>query len=54
MYRAGGTTSSRRSHQLARSWRDLHVVAQAASVAPDWYITTGQAFLGLDPGDRLL
>src|SRR5207253_1674063 len=29
MYRAGGTTSNERSHQLARCWRDLHVVAQA-------------------------
>jgi indole-3-acetate monooxygenase len=54
MYRAGGTTSSKRTHQLARCWRDLHVVAQAASVGPDWYPLTGRAFLGLDPGPRLL
>jgi indole-3-acetate monooxygenase len=54
MYHAGGTTSSRRNHPLARCWRDLHVVAQAASVGPEWYLTTGQVFLGLDPGDRLL
>ena len=53
MYRAGGTTSSQRSHQLARCWRDLHVVAQAASIAPDWYALTGRAFLGLEPGPRL-
>jgi hypothetical protein len=26
MYRAVGTTSSKRTHQLARCWRDLHVV----------------------------
>ena len=54
MYRAGGTTSSKRTHQLARCWRDLHVVGQAASVAPDWYPLTGRVFLGLDPGPRLL
>jgi alkylation response protein AidB-like acyl-CoA dehydrogenase len=53
MYRAGGTTSSQRTHQLARCWRDLHVVAQAASVAPEWYALSGRALLGLDPGPRL-
>jgi alkylation response protein AidB-like acyl-CoA dehydrogenase len=53
MYRAGGTTSSKRTHQLARCWRDLHVVGQAASTAPDWYPLTGRVFLGLDPGPRL-
>jgi alkylation response protein AidB-like acyl-CoA dehydrogenase len=54
MYRAGGTTSSKRTHQLARCWRDLHVVGQAASVAPDWYPLAGRALLGLDTGPRLL
>lgn len=53
VYRAGGTTSSQRSHQIARCWRDLHVVAQAASIAPDWYALTGRAFLGLDTAPRL-
>jgi alkylation response protein AidB-like acyl-CoA dehydrogenase len=53
VYRAGGTTSSQRTHQLARCWRDLHVVAQAASIAPEWYALTGRALLGLDPGPRL-
>jgi alkylation response protein AidB-like acyl-CoA dehydrogenase len=53
MYRAGGTTSSQRAHQIARCWRDLHVVAQAASTAPDWYALTGRVLLGLDPGPRL-
>jgi indole-3-acetate monooxygenase len=53
MYRAGGTTSSQRTHQLARCWRDLHVVSQAASIAPDWYPLIGRAFLGLDAGPRL-
>jgi alkylation response protein AidB-like acyl-CoA dehydrogenase len=54
MYRAGGTTSSKRTHQLARCWRDLHVVGQAASIAPDWYPLVGRTLLGLDPGARLL
>jgi alkylation response protein AidB-like acyl-CoA dehydrogenase len=54
MYRAGGTTSSTRTHRLARCWRDLQVVGQAASVAPDWYGLAGKALLGLDPGPRLV
>src|SRR5262249_55137528 len=53
MYRAGGTTSSQRTHQIARCWRDLHVVAQAASISPEWYTLTGRAFLGLDSAPRL-
>jgi indole-3-acetate monooxygenase len=53
VYRAGGTTSNQRTHQLARCWRDLHVVAQAASVAPEWYPLVGRALLGMDPGARL-
>jgi alkylation response protein AidB-like acyl-CoA dehydrogenase len=53
MYRAGGTTSSRRTHQLAHCWRDLQVVGQAASVAPEWYALTGRAFLGMDTEPRL-
>jgi indole-3-acetate monooxygenase len=53
MYRAGGTTSSQRTHQLARCWRDLHVVAQAASVSPEWYPLVGRTFLDVDAGPRL-
>jgi alkylation response protein AidB-like acyl-CoA dehydrogenase len=53
VYRAGGTTSNQRTHQLARCWRDLHVVAQAASIMPEWYALAGRALLGLDPGPRL-
>jgi hypothetical protein len=53
MYRAGGTTSSSRGHQIAHCWRDLHVVAQAASTAPEWYAIAGKVLLGLDPGPRL-
>jgi len=54
MYRAGGTTSSKRTHRLARCWRDLQVVGQAASVAPEWYALSGKALLGLEPGPRLI
>jgi alkylation response protein AidB-like acyl-CoA dehydrogenase len=54
MYRAGGTTSSKRTHQLARCWRDLHVVGQAASIAPDWYPVVGRVLLGLDTSPRLV
>ena len=53
MYRAGGTTSSQRSDRLAHCWRDLHVVAQAASIMPEWYALAGRTLLGLDPSPRL-
>lgn len=53
VYRAGGTTSSQRSHRLARCWRDLQVVGQAASIMPEWYALAGRAFLGLEPSPRL-
>jgi indole-3-acetate monooxygenase len=53
VYRAGGTTSSQRTHQLARCWRDLHVVAQAASIAPEWYPLVGRTLLGIDASPRL-
>ena len=33
-------------------WRDLQVVGQAATLAPEWYPIGGRAFLGLDPGPR--
>ena len=53
MYRSGGTTSNQRTHPLAHCWRDLHVVAEAASVMPDWYAVAGRALLGLDASPRL-
>jgi alkylation response protein AidB-like acyl-CoA dehydrogenase len=53
MYRVGGTTSSQRTQRLARCWRDLQVVGQAASVMPEWYPLTGRVLLGLDAGTRL-
>jgi alkylation response protein AidB-like acyl-CoA dehydrogenase len=53
VFRAGGTTSTERSHPLARCWRDLQVIGQAASTAPEWYPIAGRALLGLDPGPRL-
>jgi alkylation response protein AidB-like acyl-CoA dehydrogenase len=53
MYRAGGTTSNQRTHHLARCWRDIHVVGQAASIMPEWYPLAGRVFLGLDASPRL-
>jgi len=37
-------------HHLLDIWN----VRQAASVAPEWYALTGKAFLGLEPGPRLI
>src|SRR4029077_2946628 len=53
MYRHGGSTSSRRESRLAECWRDLHVVAQAVTLLPEWYPIGGRALLGMDPGPRL-
>jgi alkylation response protein AidB-like acyl-CoA dehydrogenase len=54
MYRAGGTTSSERTHPLARCWRDLQTVGQAVAVMPEWYPLAGRIFLGLEPHPRLM
>lgn len=53
MYRHGGSTSFKTGSRLAEVWRDLQVVGQAATLAPEWYPIGGRAFLGLDPGPRL-
>ena len=53
MYRHGGSTSFLRESRLAECWRDLHVVGQTVTLAPEWYPIGGRAFLGLDPGPRL-
>jgi alkylation response protein AidB-like acyl-CoA dehydrogenase len=53
VYRQGGSTSYRRESRLAECWRDLHVVGQAVTVAPEWYPMGGRVFLGMDPGPRL-
>ena len=53
MYRHGGSTSFKTESRLAEVWRDLQVVGQAATLAPEWYPIGGRAFLGLDPGPRL-
>jgi alkylation response protein AidB-like acyl-CoA dehydrogenase len=53
MYRHGGSTSFKRESRLAECWRDLHVVGQTATVAPEWYPIGGRALLGMDPGPRL-
>jgi len=53
MYRHGGSTSFKRESRLAECWRDLHVVGQTVTVAPEWYPIGGRALLGMDPGARL-
>src|SRR5688572_886974 len=53
MYRHGGSTSYRRESRLAECWRDLHVVGQAVTIAPEWYPIGGRVYLGMEPGPRL-
>jgi alkylation response protein AidB-like acyl-CoA dehydrogenase len=53
VYRAGGSTSFMRESRLAECWRDLHVVGQTVTIAPEWYPIGGRVYLGLDPGSRL-
>ncbi len=53
MFRAGGSTSTEHGQRLERCWRDLNVVAQAATVVPEWYPVTGRVFLHLEPDPRL-
>jgi indole-3-acetate monooxygenase len=53
VYRHGGSTSFKRESRLAECWRDLHVVGQTATIAPEWYPIGGRAYLGMDPGPRL-
>ena len=53
VYRQGGSTSYRRESRLAECWRDLHVVGQAVTLAPEWYPMGGRVFLKMDPGPRL-
>jgi len=53
MYRHGGSTSFERESRLAECWRDLHVVGQTVTIAPEWYPIGGRIFLGMDPGPRL-
>src|SRR4029450_4610502 len=53
MYRHGGSTSFQRDSRLAECWRDLHVVAQAVTLAPEWYPIGGRVYLGMDAGPRM-
>jgi len=53
MYRHGGSTSFKRESRLAECWRDLHVVGQTVTIAPEWYPIGGRVLLGIDPGSRL-
>jgi len=53
MYRHGGSTSFERESRLAECWRDLQVVGQTVTLAPEWYPIGGRVYLGMDPGPRL-
>jgi indole-3-acetate monooxygenase len=53
VYRLGGSTSFKRETRLAECWRDLHVVGQTVTIAPEWYPIGGRAFLGMDTGPRM-
>lgn len=53
VYRHGGSTSFKRESRLAECWRDLHVVGQTVTIAPEWYPIGGRVHLGMDPGPRL-
>ena len=53
VYRHGGSTSFKRDSRLAECWRDLHVVGQTVTIAPEWYPIGGQVYLGMDSGPRL-
>jgi alkylation response protein AidB-like acyl-CoA dehydrogenase len=53
VYRHGGSTSFKRESRLAECWRDLHVVGQTVTIAPEWYPIGGRVYLGMDPGSRL-
>src|SRR5262249_60426008 len=49
VYRQGGSTSYRRERRLAECWRDLHVVGQAVTLAPEVYPHGGGGSLDNDP-----
>ncbi|MGE5271301.1 MAG: acyl-CoA dehydrogenase family protein [Thiohalocapsa sp.] len=53
MYRHGGSTSFKRASRLAECWRDLQVVGQTVTLAPEWYPIGGRVYLGIDAGPRL-
>src|ERR1700722_1397150 len=52
-YSLGGSTSFKHKTRLAECWRDLHVVGQTVTIAPEWYPIAGRVLLGMDPGSRL-
>jgi indole-3-acetate monooxygenase len=53
VYRLGGSTSFKTESRLAECWRDLHVVGQTVTIAPEWYPIGGRAYMGMDTGPRL-
>jgi alkylation response protein AidB-like acyl-CoA dehydrogenase len=53
MYRAGGTTAIEQDQLLGRCWRDLQVLGQNFTVAPEYYMHTGRVFLGMEPSPKM-
>jgi alkylation response protein AidB-like acyl-CoA dehydrogenase len=53
VYRHGGSTSFKRETRLAECWRDLQVVGQTVTLAPEWYPLGGKVYLGMEPGPRM-
>ena len=53
VFRHGGSTSFKSDSRLAEAWRDLQVVGQTSTIAPEWYPIAGRALMGMDPGPRL-
>jgi len=51
--RHGGSTSFKRESRLAECWRDLHVVGQTVTLAPNGIPIGGPGVSGIDPGPRL-
>ena len=50
VYRQGGSTSFKCESRLAECWRDLHVVGQTVTIAPEWYPIGGRVYLGMEIG----
>jgi len=48
-----GLVNVQRASRLAACWRDLQVVGQTVTIAPEWYPIGGRVYLGMDPSPRL-
>ena len=51
MYRQGASTRrTSGENRLAECWRDLHVISQAVTLAPEWYPIGDRSFVTHQPG----